>query len=58
MNYSITSFRYRFCDKKFEDHTIEYPICSGNFINICKVSFADWVKDGLSLDVYFISFWW
>lgn len=48
----------RFFDKKFEDMTIEYPICSGEFINICKVSFADWVVYDVSMDWYFITFWW
>ena len=38
--------------------TIEYPICSGEFINICKVTFAEWVVDDISLDGYFVTFWW
>jgi hypothetical protein len=37
---------------------IEYPICSGEFIHICKVTFAGWVVDDISLDGYFVTFWW
>ncbi|CAB4068330.1 Sex peptide receptor [Lepeophtheirus salmonis] len=48
----------RFFDKKFEDMTIEYPVCSNNYISICKVSFADWVVQDVSLNGYFITFWW
>ena len=49
---------YRFCDKRFEDITIEDPICSGNFIDICRVSFADWVVKGVTMNGYFITFFW
>jgi hypothetical protein len=48
---------YRFFDRKFEDMTIEYPICSGQHINICKVSFADWVVEDVSMNAYFVTFW-
>ena len=49
---------FRFFDKKFETLTIEYPLCSGENIDICKVSFADWVVNDVSLNGYFITFWW
>merc|ERR1719414_1500292 len=45
----------RFFDKKFESVTVEYPICSGEMIDICKVSFADWVI-AISMNAYFITY--
>ena len=48
---------YRFFDRNFETIHIEYPICTGEFVNICKVSFADWVVNVVTMDFYFITFW-
>ncbi len=49
---------FRFFDKDFEEVVIEYPICSENFLRVCKVSFANWVMNGVTADGYFITFFW
>ena len=57
MKWLVKFFHFRFFDKKFESVTVEYPICSGEMIDICKVSFADWVI-AISMNAYFITYFW
>merc|ERR1711884_177142 len=47
----------RFFDRNFETIYIEYPICTGEFVHICKVTFADWVVNVVTMNAYFITFW-
>lgn len=48
----------RFFDKEYEAVVLEIPLCSGDLVEVAKVTFATWVSDGSdgSLDAYMISF--
>ena len=57
LNPKMHLFSYRFFDKKYELVTVEYPLCSGDIIHICKITFADWVLS-VSLNAYFSTYYW